>query len=91
MDGDTKAQRAVHVLVDLENNQPTLAEVRALVPDLTDVGLFHSGALQACAGTGRSRRRVGPRFFLLQQRRVMREQMRFAALDDEVAKRLRGG
>jgi hypothetical protein len=35
--------RAVHVFVDLENNQPTLDEVRALVPDLTDVWLFHSG------------------------------------------------
>jgi PIN domain len=43
MDGDIKALRAVHVLVDLENNQPTLEEVRALVPDLTDVWLFHSG------------------------------------------------
>jgi hypothetical protein len=33
----------VHVLVDLENNQPTLDEVRARVPDLTHVWLFHSG------------------------------------------------
>jgi len=32
----------VHVLVDLENNQPTLEDVRRLVPDLTDVWLFHS-------------------------------------------------
>jgi hypothetical protein len=31
----------VHVLVDLENNQPTLEDVRRLVPDLTDVWLFH--------------------------------------------------
>lgn len=33
----------VHVLVDLENNQPTLDEVKSLVPDMTDVWLFHSG------------------------------------------------
>lgn len=33
----------MHVLVDLENNQPTLDDVRALVPDMTDVWLFHSG------------------------------------------------
>ena len=33
---------AVHVLVDLENNQPTLDDVRRLVPDLTDAWLFHS-------------------------------------------------
>jgi hypothetical protein len=33
---------SVHVLVDLENNQPTLDDVRRLVPDLTDVWLFHS-------------------------------------------------
>lgn len=33
---------SVHVLVDLENNQPTLDEVRRLVPDLTDAWLFHS-------------------------------------------------
>jgi hypothetical protein len=32
----------VHVLVDLENNQPTLDDVRRLVPDLTDAWLFHS-------------------------------------------------
>jgi hypothetical protein len=32
----------IHVLVDLENNQPTLDEVRALVPNLTDAWLFHS-------------------------------------------------
>lgn len=37
------APSQVHVLVDLENNQPTLDEVRALVPDMTDVWLFHSG------------------------------------------------
>jgi PIN domain len=43
MEGDIKAERPVHVLVDLENNQPTLEDVRALVPDLTDVWLFHSG------------------------------------------------
>lgn len=40
---DLDPPRAVHVFVDLENNQPTLDEVRALVPDLTDVWLFHSG------------------------------------------------
>lgn len=40
---DSEQPRAVHVFVDLENNQPTLDEVRALVPDLTDVWLFHSG------------------------------------------------
>lgn len=40
---DSAQQRAVHVFVDLENNQPTLDEVRALVPDMTDVWLFHSG------------------------------------------------
>lgn len=40
---DLEQARAVHVFVDLENNQPTLDEVRALVPDLTDVWLFHSG------------------------------------------------
>lgn len=40
---DREPPRAVHVFVDLENNQPTLDEVRALVPDLTDVWLFHSG------------------------------------------------
>jgi hypothetical protein len=40
---DLEPPRAVHVFVDLENNQPTLDEVRALVPDLTDVWLFHSG------------------------------------------------
>jgi hypothetical protein len=39
----SKLNAPVHVLVDLENNQPTLEEVRALVPDLTDVWLFHSG------------------------------------------------
>lgn len=39
----TVAASPVHVLVDLENNQPTLDEVRALVPDMTDVWLFHSG------------------------------------------------
>src|SRR5512138_250041 len=33
---------AVHVLVDLENNQPTLDDVRHLVPDMTDAWLFHS-------------------------------------------------
>jgi len=33
---------SVHVLVDLENNQPTLDDVRRLVPDLTDAWLFHS-------------------------------------------------
>lgn len=33
---------SVHVLVDLENNQPTLDDVRGLVPDLTDAWLFHS-------------------------------------------------
>lgn len=33
---------SVHVLVDLENNQPTLDDVRHLVPDLTDAWLFHS-------------------------------------------------
>jgi hypothetical protein len=32
---------SVHVLVDLENNQPTLDDVRRLVPDLTDAWLFH--------------------------------------------------
>lgn len=32
----------IHVLVDLENNQPTLDEVRALVPNLTNAWLFHS-------------------------------------------------
>lgn len=32
----------VHVLVDLENNQPTLDQVRGLVPDLTRAWLFHS-------------------------------------------------
>ncbi|NJK46480.1 MAG: GAF domain-containing protein [Pleurocapsa sp. SU_196_0] len=37
------AATTVHVLVDLENNQPTLDQVRALVPDVTDVWLFHSG------------------------------------------------
>lgn len=40
---DLELPRAVHVFVDLENTQPTLDEVRALVPDLTDVWLFHSG------------------------------------------------
>lgn len=35
----------VHVLVDLENNQPTLADVRRLVPDLTSAWLFHSPPL----------------------------------------------
>jgi len=34
--------QSVHVLVDLENNQPTLDDVRQLVPNLTDVWLFHS-------------------------------------------------
>lgn len=34
----------VHVLVDLENNQPTLDDVRRMVPDVTDVWLFHSAA-----------------------------------------------
>jgi PIN domain len=43
MEGEIKALRSVHVLVDLENNQPTLDQVLALVPDLTDVWLFHSG------------------------------------------------
>jgi hypothetical protein len=38
---------AVHVLVDLENNQPTLDEVRRLVPDLTDAWLFHSSRQRA--------------------------------------------
>jgi PIN domain len=33
---------SVHVLVDLENNQPTLDDIRRLVPDLTDAWLFHS-------------------------------------------------
>ncbi|MCW5657119.1 MAG: hypothetical protein KIT60_05415 [Burkholderiaceae bacterium] len=37
------AAAPVHVLVDLENNQPTLDQVRALVPDMTNVWLFHSG------------------------------------------------
>ncbi|MDH5539974.1 MAG: PIN domain-containing protein [Rhizobacter sp.] len=32
----------VHVLVDLENNQPTLDEVRKLVPNLTEAWRFHS-------------------------------------------------
>ena len=32
----------VHVLVDLENNQPTLEDVKRLVPDMTHVWLFHS-------------------------------------------------
>jgi hypothetical protein len=32
----------VHVLVDLENNQPTLGDVRSLVPDVTHAWLFHS-------------------------------------------------
>lgn len=35
---------AVHVLVDLENNQPTLGDVQRMVPDVTDVWLFHSAA-----------------------------------------------
>lgn len=39
---ETAPARPVHVLVDLENNQPTLDDVRQLVPDLTDVWLFHS-------------------------------------------------
>ena len=43
MEPEASAALAVHVLVDLENNQPTLHEVRALVPDMTDVWLFHSG------------------------------------------------
>ncbi|MCW5635598.1 MAG: hypothetical protein KIT17_19830 [Rubrivivax sp.] len=34
--------QAVHVLVDLENNQPTLEDVKRLVPDVTHVWLFHS-------------------------------------------------
>jgi hypothetical protein len=38
---------AVHVLVDLENNQPTLDDVRRLVPDLTDAWLFHSARQRA--------------------------------------------
>jgi hypothetical protein len=32
----------VHVLVDLENNQPTLGDVRRLVPDVTRAWLFYS-------------------------------------------------
>lgn len=43
MEDETVAPSMVHVLVDLENNQPTLEEVRALVPNLTDIWLFHSG------------------------------------------------
>jgi hypothetical protein len=35
----------VHVLVDLENNQPTLEDVQRLVPDITDAWLFHSPQL----------------------------------------------
>jgi PIN domain len=41
--GVLAASSPVHVLVDLENNQPTLEQVKALVPDMTDVWLFHSG------------------------------------------------
>lgn len=52
----TAAATPVHVLVDLENNQPTLDQVRALVPDVTDVWLFHSGKqskhLEAFASLG---------------------------------------
>ena len=32
----------VHVLVDLENNQPKLDDVKGLVPDITHAWLFHS-------------------------------------------------
>lgn len=56
MKPEANAALAVHVLVDLENNQPTLDEVRALVPDMTDVWLFHSGKqskhLEAFASLG---------------------------------------
>ena len=34
--------QAVHVLVDLENNQPTLEDVKRLVPDVTHAWLFYS-------------------------------------------------
>lgn len=34
--------QAVHVLVDLENNQPTLEDVQRLVPGVTHAWLFHS-------------------------------------------------
>jgi len=34
--------QAVHVLVDLENNQPTLEDVKRLVPAVTHAWLFHS-------------------------------------------------
>lgn len=34
--------KATHVLVDLENNQPTLEDVRRLVPEVTHAWLFHS-------------------------------------------------
>ena len=33
--------KEVHVLVDLEKNQPAFEEVECLVPDLTDIWLFH--------------------------------------------------
>lgn len=33
--------KEVHVLVDYENVQPTLEDLRTLVPELTDVWLFH--------------------------------------------------
>lgn len=36
--------QAVHVLVDLENNQPTLEDVKRLVPDVTHAWLFYSPA-----------------------------------------------
>jgi hypothetical protein len=35
----------VHVLVDLENNQPTLTELQTLVPGLTHAWLFHNESL----------------------------------------------
>ncbi len=38
------AEREVHVLVDWENVQPGEAEVRSLVPDATDLWLFHGPA-----------------------------------------------
>ncbi len=45
------AEREVHVLVDWENVQPDEAEVRSLVPDATDLWLFH-GPAQRGVGAG---------------------------------------